>query len=103
MATVNSITTEQIPFSKDIKPEIQVIEDTATLSPTNILDGTRVAALKGDGLVKSRFDELSVWHNVWLFRKAALYCFFVYTGSLLEFYEVSLCLVHRPCELTGWN
>ena len=40
-------------------------------------------------LLKSRFDELSIWRTVWIFRRAALCCVAVYTGYLCEGFEVS--------------
>lgn len=44
----------------------------------------------GRGLVKSRFDELGLWKTLWVFRRATFYCLLVYTGFLLEGFEVSL-------------
>ena len=40
-------------------------------------------------LLKSRFDELSIWRTLWVFRRAALCCVAVYTGYLCEGFEVS--------------
>ncbi|GMK54163.1 hypothetical protein CspeluHIS016_0107490 [Cutaneotrichosporon spelunceum] len=47
-----------------------------------------VAALEGEGLVKSRFDQLPIREALWLFRRSLLVCFFVYTGRMLEFFEI---------------
>lgn len=41
-----------------------------------------------DGLVKSRFDELSIPRTVWVFRRAVFYSLCVYTGYMMEGFEV---------------
>lgn len=49
-------------------------------------------------LLKSRFDEMSISRNLWVFRKAAMFVFLVYTGYVCEGFEV--CLPTRqgdPC------
>lgn len=48
----------------------------------------KLAALEGDGLVKSRFDELSIRQTVWLFKVSAFYCFIAYTSSVMEGFSV---------------
>lgn len=47
-----------------------------------------VAALDGDGLVKSRFDQLSITQALWVFRRSLLICFCVFTGRMLEYFEI---------------
>ncbi|RSH83089.1 uncharacterized protein EHS24_006746 [Apiotrichum porosum] len=41
-----------------------------------------------DGLVKSRFDELSIPRTVWVFRRAVFYSLCVYTGYMMEGFEL---------------
>lgn len=41
------------------------------------------------GLVKSRFDELSIPRTVWVFRRVVLVTLAVYTGYVCEGFEVS--------------
>ncbi|BEI81737.1 hypothetical protein CcaverHIS002_0208970 [Cutaneotrichosporon cavernicola] len=47
-----------------------------------------VAALDGEGLVKSRFDQLTIREALWVFRRSLVVCFFVFTGRMLEFFEI---------------
>jgi len=69
----------QIPLQAGIdddikmKPSVEMIEFAE--SPTSLL--------------KSRFDELSLWRTLWLFRTSALYCVAVYTGYLCEGFELT--------------
>ena len=57
------------------------------------IDGHRLAALKGDGLVKSRFDSQPIWKTMWMFRVSACYCFLVFTGLNLDGFEVNTACV----------
>lgn len=41
------------------------------------------------GLVKSRFDELSIPRTLWVFRRVTLVSLAVYTGYVCEVFEVS--------------
>lgn len=41
------------------------------------------------GLVKSRFDELSIPRTLWVFRRVVLVVLAVYTGYVCEGFEVS--------------
>jgi hypothetical protein len=50
-----------------------------------------VAALDGDGLVKSRFDTLSIGQALWVFRRSLAVCFAVFTGRMLEYFEIVMC------------
>ena len=45
------------------------------------------------GLVKSRYDELSIPQTLWVFRRAVLVTLAVYTGYVCEGFEVSLTLI----------
>lgn len=47
-----------------------------------------VAALDGDGLVKSRFDQLTIMQALWVFRRSLFVCFCVFTGRMLEYFEI---------------
>ncbi|CAK9784067.1 MFS general substrate transporter [Cutaneotrichosporon oleaginosum] len=47
-----------------------------------------VAALEGEGLVKSRFDQLTIREALWVFRRSLVVCFFVFTGRMLEYFEI---------------
>ncbi len=41
------------------------------------------------GLVKSRFDELSILETLWVFKRVVLVTLAVYTGYVCEGFEVS--------------
>lgn len=43
---------------------------------------------EGYGLVKSRFDELSIPRTLWVFRRVVLVSLAVYTGYVCEGFEV---------------
>jgi hypothetical protein len=43
----------------------------------------------GEGLLKSRFDELSIPRTLWVFRRPVLVVLAVYTGYMCEGFEVS--------------
>ena len=95
-------------YKYDEKPEIQHLENEPIdeknqhenpipnlelgNDPT-IIDQT----LQGHGLLKSRFDDLSLWRTLWVFRRSALITLAVYTGYMCEGFEVSLS-VHRPTK-----
>lgn len=44
----------------------------------------------GNGLLKSRFDELSLPRTLWVFRRSVLVVLAVYTGYMCEGFEVSV-------------
>ncbi len=48
----------------------------------------------GDGLLKSRFDELSIPRTLWVFRRVVFFTLCVYTGYMCEGFEVS-CLISK--------
>lgn len=50
-------------------------------------DGLEVT-LDGNGLLKSRFDQLSIPRTLWVFRRAVLVTLAVYTGYMCEGFEV---------------
>lgn len=41
------------------------------------------------GLVKSRYDELSIFRTLWVFKRVILVSLAVYTGYICEGFEVS--------------
>jgi hypothetical protein len=41
------------------------------------------------GLLKSRFDEMSITKTLWVFRRAVFFTLCVYTGYMCEGFEVS--------------
>lgn len=43
----------------------------------------------GEGLYKSRWDQLSVWQALWTFRRSSFYTFMVYTAYIIDGFEVS--------------
>lgn len=54
------------------------------------LDDTgKAGAYESYGLVKSRYDELSIPRTLWVFRRAVLVSLAVYTGYVCEGFEVS--------------
>lgn len=52
---------------------------------------TEVDGYESYGLVKSRFDELSIPRTVWVFRRVVLIVLAVYTGYVCEGFEVCKC------------
>jgi hypothetical protein len=53
-------------------------------------------------LLKSRFDEMSIWRTLWIFRRAAFYCVAVYTGYLCEGFEVRRCILSDHTYSSGY-
>jgi hypothetical protein len=51
-------------------------------------DATAVTA-EGNGLLKSRFDEMPLLKTLWVFRRVVLVTLAVYTGYMCEGFEVS--------------
>jgi SP family general alpha glucoside:H+ symporter-like MFS transporter len=45
--------------------------------------------IDGQGLLKSRFDEMSIPRTLWVFRRVVLVTLAVYTGYMCEGFEVS--------------
>ena len=67
------------------KPDIEHIESRKPV----IDDVTGLGhGFDGHGLVKSRFDDMSVTKTVWVFRRAVFFTLCVYTGYMCEGFEV---------------
>ncbi|GFZ46551.1 hypothetical protein JCM24511_03771 [Saitozyma sp. JCM 24511] len=56
---------------------------------TRTQDGGDVSA-DSDELVKSRYDQLSVFQALWKFRRATFYTFLVFTGYTIDGFEVTM-------------
>jgi hypothetical protein len=69
------------------KPELSQLEVAMDLGRVDN-EGYFSPAHMGDGLVKSRFDDLSLGKACWTFRKALFYCFVAYTSSVMEGFVV---------------
>ena len=78
----NEITPNVEDKTLDEKPEVNELEFGS--SPTSLL--------------KSRFDELSIWRTLWVFRTSALWCVACFTGYLCEGFEVG---PHECSRLTS--
>jgi MFS transporter, SP family, general alpha glucoside:H+ symporter len=59
---------------------------------------TEIDGYESYGLVKSRFDELSIPRTLWVFKRVVLVTLAVYTGYVCEGFEVSetLCVAILP-------
>lgn len=64
------------------KPDIEHVESTK-------LPIDDPLAYDGHGLVKSRFDDMSITKTLWVFRRAVFFTLCVYTGYMCEGFEVS--------------
>lgn len=53
------------------------------------LDDVAAVTADGAGLLKSRFDEMSILKTLWVFRRVVLVTLAVYTGYMCEGFEVS--------------
>ena len=74
------------------------LEDINDLKATTSRDEhVRVAALEGNGLVKSPFDTLSIVKTVWVFRTSILYCLCFSTAGIFEGFEVSIIDPRLDC------
>lgn len=76
------------------KPEI-VLDDNVTAD-----DVTKDEAY---GLVKSRFDELSIPRTLWVFKRVVLVSLAVYTGYVCEGFEVSQTLDFHDGFMSSLN
>ena len=56
---------------------------------TDIDDVIKVDGYEVYGLVKSRYDELSIFRTLWVFKRVILVSLAVYTGYICEGFEVS--------------
>lgn len=68
----------------DDKPEFAHLDHVDTLTAAGDAKGADL----GEGLYKSRWDELSVWQAMWTFRRSSFYTFMVYTAYIIDGYEV---------------
>ena len=59
-------------------------------------DAARVTS-EGHGLLKSRFDEMSISQTLWVFRRSAFVALAVYTGYMCEGFEVSVQYISERC------
>lgn len=64
-------------------------KDTAVQFET-VEDGAKIDVHGPYGLVKSRYDELSIPRTLWVFKRVILISLAVYTGYVCEGFEVSL-------------
>jgi hypothetical protein len=77
------------------KPRDVFIERQDTVTDNDAVDSGHVNALPklaasdGDGIVKSRFDELTIRQTIWLFKVSAFYSLIAYTSSVMEGFSVS--------------
>lgn len=55
----------------------------------NVYDSATIDGYDSYGLVKSRFDELSIPRTLWVFKRVVLVSLSVYTGYFCEGFEVS--------------
>lgn len=65
------------------KPDVEHVE-------TSQFEGDKLpAAHDDDGLLKSRYSELSIPRTAWVFKRVILFVLLVYTGYVCEGFEVS--------------
>jgi MFS transporter, SP family, general alpha glucoside:H+ symporter len=64
------------------------------------IDDVKVDGYDSYGLVKSRYDELSIPRTLWVFKRVILVSLAVYTGYVCEGFEVSLSPPSR--KYTRW-
>jgi SP family general alpha glucoside:H+ symporter-like MFS transporter len=69
------------------KPEEVRLEETRA----DDIDLIKVDGYDSYGLVKSRYDELSIPRTLWVFKRVVLVSLAVYTGYVCEGFEVSKC------------
>ena len=82
--------------ARDPKDFVEHVEDDHKdeefIKPIDDSNAPRLAAWEANGLLKSRFDELSIPRTLWTFRRAALYCFMSYIMAMIEDWEVGCVL-----------
>ena len=66
------------------KPEEVRLEGTRT----DDIDLAKIDGYDSYGLVKSRYDELSILRTLWVFKRVVLVSLAVYTGYVCEGFEV---------------
>jgi len=63
--------------------------DDVRLEDTQAMDDVKIDGFDTYGLVKSRYDELSIPRTLWVFKRVVLVSLAVYTGYVCEGFEVS--------------
>ena len=86
------------------KPHVERIEGTTG----DVDDVVKIDGYDSYGLVKSRYDELSIPRTLWVFKRVVLVSLAVYTGYVCEGFEVSgappfySCRLPIPADLQRW-
>ena len=62
--------------------------DTQHVEKIDGFDHVAAVTAEGAGLLKSRFDEMSITRTLWVFRRVVLVTLAVYTGYMCEGFEV---------------
>lgn len=75
------------------RPEITHLDSTEKqavehVEQLHLGEDATAATISGQGLLKSRFDDLSILRTLWVFRRAALVTLAVYTGYMCEGFEL---------------
>ena len=78
------------------KPQMEHLEG----NRADVDDMIKVDGYDSYGLVKSRYDELSIFRTLWVFKRVILVSLAVYTGYICEGFEVSECLLSS--RYTRW-
>ena len=65
------------------------VEDKKDYPTIDHLEDSHVYPADAASLLKSRFDQLSIPRTIWVFRRAALFCFISFTWQMLDGWEVS--------------
>ena len=73
-------------------------QEIAHIDHLNLHQDAVDVTVSGQGLMKSRFDELSLPKTLWTFKKVLLIVLSVYTGYMCEGFEVS-CNIIVPGHL----
>lgn len=80
------------------KPEHAHLEET----PAQEDDAVKFDGYDSYGLVKSRYDELSIPRTVWVFKRVVLVSLAVYTGYVCEGFEVGDPLLPAGMSSSWW-
>lgn len=73
--------------------------DVDHIEKAGVTDDIAVVTAEGAGLMKSRFDEMSIPKTLWVFRRVVLVTLAVYTGYMCEGFEVCLTLDQSAAQL----
>ena len=63
------------------------------------IDLSKADAYDSYGLLKSRYDELSIPRTLWVFKRVVLVSLAVYTGYVCEGFEVSQSPLRISCRV----